>query len=48
MVQLELMMTEPETVSVKGTKEKRAHEKKKRRPDVQRTNQRSMNMRRGR
>ena len=46
MVKLELIMAEPTITKVKVVKEKKARDKKKRKPDNPRTNQRAMNMRR--
>ena len=46
MVRLELIMAEPTMTNVKVVKDKKAREKKRRKPDPPRTNQRAMNMRR--
>lgn len=43
---LEWIMAPPEIVEIKNVKERRVREKKRRRSDVKRTSQRSMNPRR--
>jgi len=45
-VKLELIMAEPTMTNVRVVKDKKAREKKRRKPDPPRTNQRAMNMRR--